>query len=86
LDWLEESVDLILDWPAKSPNLSPIELLRVILKKLIREIQSETMEELRSTLTAAWNLIPQSTVDGLCEGFERQLDVCLANGGESISS
>jgi transposase len=27
LDWLEESVDLIFDWPANSPDLSPIKLL-----------------------------------------------------------
>jgi hypothetical protein len=27
LDWLEESADIIVDWPANSLDLSPIELL-----------------------------------------------------------
>jgi hypothetical protein len=38
MDWLEASVDLIVDWPAISPDLSPIELVWAILKKLIRRI------------------------------------------------
>jgi hypothetical protein len=58
LDWLEESVDLIVYWPANSPDLSPIELLWAILKKLARKIKPEMIEELRNTLIAAWSLIP----------------------------
>jgi hypothetical protein len=56
LDWLEESVYLIADWPANLLNLSPIELL----KKMARKTKPKTIEEFQNTLIAAWSLIPQS--------------------------
>jgi hypothetical protein len=36
LDWFEESIDVIVDWPANSLNPSLIEALWVILEKLVR--------------------------------------------------
>jgi hypothetical protein len=84
VDWLEENLDLITDWPANSPDLSPIELLWAILKKLVTLIKPETREELKNVLITAWALIRQSTIDRLCGGFENRLELCLANAGESI--
>jgi transposase len=86
LDWLEESLDLIVGWPANLPDLSLIELLWAILEKLIRKIKPSTIEELNNTLIAMGALIPQSTIDKLCEGLQGRLELCLANGGESISN
>jgi hypothetical protein len=79
-------VDPIVGWATNSPDLSPIELLRIILKKLTRKIKPKMIEELSNTFTTAWSLIRQSTIDKLCKGFERRLALCLANGGESISN
>jgi transposase len=84
LDWLEESVDVIVGWPLNSPDLSPRELLWVILKKLIRKVKPQTIEELKSSLLAAWAMIPQDTIDRLCEGFAIRLQLCFANHGNSI--
>jgi hypothetical protein len=86
LDWLEESVDVIVDWPANSPDLSPIESLWVILKKLINRFDPQNMEELKSAVVAAWALIPHVTIDKLCQGFQRHLQLWFAKGGESIST
>jgi hypothetical protein len=33
MEWLEGNVDVMMDWSAELPALSPIELLRVYLKK-----------------------------------------------------
>jgi hypothetical protein len=33
-----------------------------------------------------WALIPQSTIDKLCERFQSRLELCLANSGELISN
>jgi hypothetical protein len=44
------------------------------------------MEELKKTFIAAWSLIPQLTIDKLCEGFERRLELYLSNGEESTSN
>jgi transposase len=48
----EESVDLIVDWPANSPDLEPIELLWAILKKFIQRIKPNTIEERNNALIA----------------------------------
>jgi transposase len=86
LDWLEESADVIMDWPPNSPDLSPIELIWAILKKLVRKVKPQTIEELKSSLLAAWAMIPQDMINRLCEGFATRLQLCLANAGDSISN
>jgi hypothetical protein len=43
-------------------------------------------EELNNALITMWALIPQSTINKLCEGFQSRLELCLANGGGSISN
>jgi hypothetical protein len=45
-----------------------------------------TIGELKRPPFQAWSLIPPSTVDKLCQGFSRRLELCLANGEESISN
>jgi hypothetical protein len=59
LDWFEESVDMIVDWPADSPNLPPIEVLWAILKELIWRTQPQTIEELKGSLVAASTFLLQ---------------------------
>jgi transposase len=60
------------DWPTSSPDLSSIELLWVIRKKMARRIQPQTTEKLKNELVAAWTLIPQITIDQLCQEFQAQ--------------
>jgi transposase len=69
-------VGLIVDWPANSPDLSPIELLWAILKKVIRRIKRRMIEELNSALIAMWALIPQSSINKLYEAFQSRLELC----------
>jgi hypothetical protein len=61
LDWLKESINVIVDWPANSPDLSSIE----VLKKLVDEINPQTIEDLKAALIGAWVLIPQTSIDRL---------------------
>jgi hypothetical protein len=68
-DSLEETVDVITDWPANSPDLWPIEVLWAILKKLVRRMNLQTLQEQKSVLLSTWNLIPQDTIDKLLRAF-----------------
>jgi hypothetical protein len=52
LNRLEESVDVIMDWPVNLADLSVIEVLWAILKKLVRRTQPKTIDELKSALVA----------------------------------
>jgi hypothetical protein len=84
-DRLEESVDVIVDWPASSADLSPIELLWAILKNGRRR-QPQPINELKNALIAAWTSIPQITINRLCQSFQTRIELCLADDGESVSN
>jgi transposase len=86
IDWLEGNCDVIIDWPANSPDLSPIELLWAILKKIVSALAPQSIEELKQILIQAWDSIDQSTIDRLCMSFRTRLETCLAKNGESISN
>jgi transposase len=86
VDWLEESVDLIVDWPANSPDLNPIELLWAVLKSAVRKFRPQTIEALKAVLQAAWNCISQRTIDLLTDSFPARLQACLDADGRSISN
>jgi hypothetical protein len=77
LDWLEESITVIVDWSANSGELSPIELLWAILKKLVERISSQTIGELGSALLKALALIHQNSINKLCRAFLARLELCL---------
>jgi hypothetical protein len=50
MDWLGETVDVITDCAANSPDLSPIKLLCEILKKLVRRMKWQKLQELKNGL------------------------------------
>jgi hypothetical protein len=85
IDWIEECLDLISDWPANSPDLNPIELLWAILKHAVAALNPKAIDELREVLLQAWNTISLLTIDLLCRSFEKRLELCLQVEGQSIS-
>jgi hypothetical protein len=66
LDWLEESIDVIVYWRANSPDLSPIEVLWEILRKSMKRINPQTIKNLNAASVAAWEFIPQTSIYRLC--------------------
>jgi hypothetical protein len=86
LDWLEECCDVLHGWPANSPDLSPIELLWAILKKIVSRLNPNTLDDLREHLKYAWASIPMTTINRLCGSFRKRLTMCFNNQGQSISN
>jgi hypothetical protein len=86
LDWLEECCDVLHGWPPNSPDLSPIELLWAIVKKIVERLNPETLNELKEYLQFAWASVPLTTINRLCKSFRRRLMMCLNNRGQSISN
>jgi hypothetical protein len=84
-DWIEENCKLLAQWPVNSPDLNGIELLWAILKSIISKLKPSSIGELKQVLLNAWNSIPQSTIDRLCESFGTRLQFYLESDGESIS-
>ena len=55
--WFKDHGIRVLDWPANSPDLNPIENLWRIVKRKMQYARPNNAEELKTTIRATWALI-----------------------------
>lgn len=75
-----------LDWPARSPDLNPIEHVWDVLKRRVRSVQPapQTIRELKNVITAEWERIPQASIRDILASMPRRIQaVILARGGHT---
>lgn len=85
-EYLEEVGIQKLQWPARSPDLNPIEHIWDMLKRKIKSASNapQTLNELRSAAVAAWNSIPQVDVRNIIQSMpDRMQAVIRARGGNT---
>ncbi|GFX30331.1 transposable element Tcb2 transposase [Trichonephila clavipes] len=84
---LLESEDIErMDWPARSPDLNPIEHVWDFLGRrlAIRTLPPVTIRELRLALQDEWTAMPQQLIDTLILSMGRRCETCLAVRGDHI--
>ncbi|GFX36037.1 transposable element Tcb2 transposase [Trichonephila clavipes] len=84
---LLESEDIErMDWPARSPDLSPIEHVWDFLGRRLaaRTLPPVTIRELRLALQDEWAAMPQQLIDTLILSMDRRCETCLAVRGDHI--
>jgi hypothetical protein len=74
-----------LQWPAHSPDLSPIEMVWSIIKKKLSGQQFNTQDELFEAIRNAWNSIDQIEIDKLITSFEARCHVVIQINGSSLN-
>jgi transposase len=82
--WLADHAIEVLDWPAQSPDLNPIEHLWVHLKRRLSDHESmpTSVHELWVRLEQEWSAIPASACTRLIESMPRRIvGVLRAKGG-----
>ncbi len=52
--WLNDHGVGVLDWPANSPDLKPIENIRGIVKRKMRNKRPKNTDELKATVKETW--------------------------------
>lgn len=71
----------VLDWPAQSPDLNPIEHLWQVLKREVRRHKPKNSAEKFRILQEAWEKIPSETLLNLVHSMPRRCQAVLhANG------
>ncbi|KAE8889037.1 hypothetical protein PF005_g945 [Phytophthora fragariae] len=62
--FFEEQEVSVMDWPARSPNLNPIENLWTIMARKVypNDRQYSNVGELTTAISAAWSSIEQATL------------------------
>lgn len=84
MEFLQQNDIQVLPWPAKSPDLSPIENLWGLLKNKLRQLDNppSTAQELTTFLQREWQDFPQATIRGLFNSMRRRCTKCItAQGG-----
>jgi hypothetical protein len=77
--WLESQGIKLLDWPAQSPDLNPIEHLWQILKKKLNSYStpSKGVWELWERIEVEWGKIEVEECQGLIESMPRRLEAVI---------
>ncbi|GFT01021.1 transposable element Tcb2 transposase [Trichonephila clavipes] len=75
-----------MDWPARSPDLNPIEHVWDFLGRRLasRTLPPVTIRELRLALQDEWAAMPQQLIDTLIFSMGRRCETCLAVRGDHI--
>ncbi|GFU61848.1 transposable element Tcb2 transposase [Trichonephila clavipes] len=75
-----------MDWPARSPDLNPIEYVWDFLGRRLaaRTFPPVTIRELRLALQDEWAAMPQQLIDTLILSMGRRCETCLAVRGDHI--
>ncbi len=71
--WFKDHGIPVLNWPANSPDLNPIENLWGIVKKKMRYARPNNAEELKAPIRATWALISPEQCHRLIDSMPRRI-------------
>ncbi len=76
--WLNDHGVTVLDWPANSTDLNPIDNLWGIVKRKMRDTRPNNADDLKAAIRATWALITPEQCHRLIDSMPRRID---AKGG-----
>ncbi|GFT09691.1 transposable element Tcb1 transposase [Trichonephila clavipes] len=73
----------LLPWPARSPDLSPIENMGFMVAQRLTQITppAATPDLLWQRVEAAWSAVPQELIQSLFESIPRRVAAVISNNG-----
>jgi len=82
--WLGRQKINVLDWPARSPDLNPIEnLWGIIVRRIYAENrQFQTVDALKSAIQAAWTSIDRQMIQNLVNSMQNRIFQVINRSGK----
>ncbi len=75
--WFSDHGVTVLDWPANSPDLNPIENLWGIVKRKMRDTRPNNADELKATVKETWASIPPQQCHKLITSTPRRIEAVI---------
>ncbi len=82
--WFSDHGVTVLDWPANSPDLNPIENLWVIVKRKMRDTRPNNADELKATVKETWASIPPQQCHKLITSMPRLWSILICWDSELV--
>ncbi len=79
--WFSDHGVTVLDWPANSPDLNPIENLWGIVKRKMRDTRPNNTDELKATVKETWASIPPQQCHKLITSMPRRIEAVIKPKG-----
>ncbi len=75
--WFNDHGVTVLDWPANSPDLNPIENLWVIIKRKMRDTRPNNADDLNAAIKATWASITPEQCHRLIASMPRRINAVI---------
>ncbi len=79
--WFNDHSVTVLDWPANSPDLNPIENLWSIVKRKMRDTRPNNADDLKATVKETWASIPPQQCHKLITSMPRRIEAVIKAKG-----
>ncbi len=79
--WFSDHGVTVLDWPANSPDLNPIENLWGIVKRKMRDTRPNNADDLKATVKETWASIPPQQCHKLITSMPRRIEAVIKAKG-----
>ncbi len=79
--WFNDHGITVLDWPANSPDLNPIENLWGIVKRKMRDTRHNNADDLKATVKETWASIPPQQCHKLITSMPRRIEAVIKAKG-----
>lgn len=83
--YLHEKGVTLLEWPAWSPDLNPMENLWNVLKARVYARFPQSLEEREAAIREEWDAVDLKFISRICRSMPRRLQLLLDNNGHKIS-